>query len=292
MKRFFNMLIVGLLVSTISMAQNLNDEQLALRSDLLNFLKVEGFTPTIDSDGDISFKYEGHPYYIRVVEKDVDPMYVTIFRTFSYPEDYSRETFVLATKELNTYKGVKVLCFDNSVQIRTEMYVKDAKAVEVAMYKVLRNIASAASDVIAECENAGALVTSVNSVTEVPFLITSMEVANVDKAGNIIQDYGVLIWDSKSRYLKPKITVKPFKTSGTYTLYVKLYNSSGSLATGTSSPAGYSYSNNVTLSGSGSQTFYLSGWGSDTSGHWSAGEYRFEVWYGDYCIGSKTFKII
>ena len=37
------------------------------------------------------------------------------------------------------------------------MYVKDAKAVEVAMYKVLRNIASAASDVIAECENAGAL---------------------------------------------------------------------------------------------------------------------------------------
>ena len=107
----------------------------------------------------------------------------------------------------------------------------------------------------------------------------------------VIQDKKIkTIWDFKTKYLKPRLSVKPFK-SGTYTVYVKMYKN-GTLTTGSNSPTGYSYSDSVTISGTSQHTVYLDGWGSTTAGHWSAGNYRFEVWYDGYCIGSKDFRVI
>ena len=123
-----------------------------------------------------------------------------------------------------------------------------------------------------------------------PGLITDIQIANVKQDGTIINNYGSRLYDFNTRYLKPKITLRPFKESGTYTVYVKMFKNNV-LSTGSSSPAGFSYSDEITLSGSSSQTFYLSGWGSDSDGHWEEGDYRVEVWYGNYCIGSTTFEV-
>lgn len=269
-----------------------NSEQLALRTDLFNFLKEEGFMPELDSDGDIKFKSEGQFHYIRVSKTDENPLYVVLFRPFNYPEEYSVETLVMATRNLNLYKGVKVLCFDKSFRIGAELYVRNAEPVKAAFYKLLGIIESVKSDVMEECKNVGSVSTSSGSgsISEIPFIVTKLEVANTDENSNIIQDYGETIWNFKTKYLTPRITVKSFKTTGTYTIYVKLYKD-GTLITGTSSPSGYTYSDKVTISGNSSQVFTLSGWGNKTAGFWSIGEYRFEIWYGDYCIGSKTFQV-
>lgn len=297
MKRFITTLVLGLLIlPSISFAQSdsgFNNEQLALRTDLFNFLKEEGFMPELDSDGDIKFKSEGQPYYISVSKTDENPMYVVLFRSFNNPDEYSAETIAMASTKLNFYKGVKVLCFDKSFRIGAELYVRNAEPVKSAFYKLKGIIDSVKSDFLDECKNVGSVSSSYssNSISEIPFIITKLEVANTDGNSNIIQDYGETIWDYKTKYLTPRITVKPFKSTGTYTIYVKLYKN-GSLTTGTSSPSGYSYSSKVTISGNSSQVFTLSGWGSKTAGHWSTGEYRFEIWYDDYCIGSKTFKVI
>lgn len=290
MKRLLFITIVGLFMSTISMAQELNEKQLALRSDLLNFLRVEGFSPEIDADDDIRFKYEGKFHYIRVYSADTHPMYISLFQSYTYSDSRSKDVVMIAADALNKYKGVKVLCFSKTFQIRSEMYLSDSGPLKDTFYQLLNNISSAAADLDEECLNVSS--TQKCGGNMVPFLVTNFEVANVDKDNNIIQNYGEMIWDSKSRYLKPRITVKPFTSSGTYTIYVKLYNGSGVLSTGTTSPAGYSYSTTITLSGTSPQTFALSGWGSDTSGNWSIGEYRFEIWYEGYCLGSKTFKVI
>ena len=297
MKRLIITLVLGLLIlPSISFAQSdsgFNSEQLTLRTDLFNFLKEEGFMPELDSDGDIKFKSEGQAYYISVSKTDENPMYVVLFRSFNNPDEYSAETIAMASTKLNIYKGVKVLCFDKSFRIGAELYVRNAEPVKSAFYKLIGIIDSVKSDFLDECENVGSVSSSSssNSISEIPFIITKLEVANTDENSNIIQDYGETIWDYKTKYLTPRITVKPFKSTGTYTIYVKLYKD-GSLSTGTSSPSGYSYSNKVTISGNSSQVFTLSGWGSKTAGNWSTGEYRFEIWYDDYCIGSKTFKVI
>lgn len=292
MKRFFITLVLGLLIlPSISFAQSdseYNSEQLALRTELFNFLKEEGFSPEIDSDGDIAFKSEGKKYYIIVSKTDENPMYVVLCRMFNYPEEYSRETFILATRELNLYKGIKVVCLKDYYRIGAELYVRDSEPIKGLFYKSVELINIATSEVIEKCENTKSI--SVSTISEIPFIITKMEVANTDKDGNIIQDYGTSIWDYKTKYLKPRITIKPFNNSGTYTVYVRLYKD-GSLSTGSSSPSGYSYSYTISMTGKSSQIIELSGWGSNTAGHWNAGDYRFEVWYGDYCIGSKNFKI-
>lgn len=297
MKRLIITLVLGLLIlPSISFAQSdsgFNSEQLALRTDLFNFLKEEGFMPELDSDGDIKFKSEGLTYYIRVSKTDENPMYVVLFRQFNNPDEYSAETIAMASTKLNFYKGVKVLCFDKSFRIGAELYVRNAEPVKSAFYKLIGIIDSVKSDFLDECKNVGSISSSSssNSIFEIPFIITKLEVANTDENSNVIQDYGETIWDFKTKYLTPRITIKPFKGTGTYTVYVKLYKD-GSLRTGTSSPSGYTYSSKVTISGNSSQVFILPGWGSKTAGFWSMGEYRFEIWYGDYCIGSKIFKVI
>ena len=296
MKRFVITLVLGLLMlPSISFAQSdsgFNSEQLALRTDLFNFLKEEGFMPELDSDGDIKFKSEGQAYFISVSKTDENPMFVVLFRQFSNPDEYSAETIAMASTKLNFYKGVKVLCSDKSFRIGAELYVRNAEPVKSAFYKLKGIINSVKSDFLDECKNVGSVSSSSgsNSISEIPFIVTKLEVANTDENSKVIQDYGETIWDFKTKYLTPRITVKPFKSTGTYTVYVKLYKD-GSLSTGTSSPSGYTYSSKVTISGNSSQVFTLSGWGSKTAGNWSMGEYRFEIWYGDYCIGSKTFKV-
>ena len=253
----------------------LSREQQALRSDILIFLKEEGFGAEIDSDGDIRFKSSGNTYFVSISSTDENPMYISLFMPFNNPDEYSSDVVVMATKELNRYKGVKVMCFDSSFQICANLYLRNAELFKESFYKLMSQMEQVRSDFMEECQKVGA---GSGSISEIPFLITKMEVANVEKDGSIIQDYGSTIYDFKTKYLKPKITIKPLKTSGSYTLYVKLYKDN--VLTKGSSADDYSYSDTITINGSSPQVLHLSGWGSATAGHWSIATYRFEVWYG------------
>lgn len=124
----------------------------------------------------------------------------------------------------------------------------------------------------------------------IPFVISDIEIANTSYDGTIETGFGSTIYSSRSMYLTPRIKYVGF-TSGSKTIYVKIYNNaSGILSTGRSSPSGYSYSTSFYFS-TGQNTFQLSGWGSSTRGHWSSGSYRIEIWYNNSCMKSKTFTI-
>ena len=295
MKRFFVLFILGVvLFPMMSFAQEneYTPEQLALRSDIFNFVKQEGFVPEIDPYGDIKFKSEGDVYYIAVSYQDKSPMYVSFYRYFgSYPAEFSRDVVVMATGNLNLYKGIKIICFEDAYRIGADMYVNSAEPIKDAFYRVKSLIKHVESEFYAECANVGTVGTMGGvTVNEIPFIITKLEVGNTDENQNVIQDFGSTIWDFKTKFLSPRITVKPYTNNGTYKLYVKLYKD-GVLKAGSSSPEGYSYTADVTISGRSEQVFTLTGWGSSTAGYWQMGDYRFEIWYGDYCIGSKSFKV-
>lgn len=293
MKRLFLIIITTILASISPLyswanSKDYSDEQLALRNEISNFLKEEGFMPEIDSDGDIKFKFEGRSYYASISTVDENPMYVSLFIPFNNPDDYSADVVLMATKSLNKYKGVKVVCYDDSFKISAELYLRDADLFKESFYKLMSQIDNVREDFMDECKNVGNVTAS---ISEIPFIITKMEVANVSSDGTIIQDYDKTIYDFKTQYLKPRITIKPYKTSGSYTVYVKLYKDNV-LETNNSSPENYTYSTSVSINGSESQVLYLSGYGSKKSGTWGTGTYRYEVWINDYCIGSKIFKVI
>lgn len=127
--------------------------------------------------------------------------------------------------------------------------------------------------------------------SRIPILITNIDIANVDNNGTIETGYGNRIYSSNSMYLRPRITYTGINTEKNITLYLRLYNSSGTLCEGQSSPNGYTFSSNMTVMSGENNTCSFSGWGNSNKGNWSRGSYRYEIWYGNVCLGSKSFSI-
>lgn len=126
--------------------------------------------------------------------------------------------------------------------------------------------------------------------SNIPIIITDVEIANVDYSGNIETNYGNTIYTSNTMYLKPRITYTGIAKDENIELQARLYGIGGALMGG-SFPYGYTFTSSMTVNGGSGNTFEMSGWGNSTRGYWGAGYYRYEIWYGDKCLGSKAFRI-
>lgn len=132
-----------LCVITLSVyAQDLTANQQKLRSEIMSFLQEEGYVPELDTDGEIMFKKEGTKYYIGIDNRDESPMYLRISLSFLYDDTYTREKVERALPELNRYKGVKTLCFDESYSYRAEVYLVDAEHFKFIFYKLMDQLDS------------------------------------------------------------------------------------------------------------------------------------------------------
>ena len=145
MKRILIILCIFANIGSLC-AQELTPSQTKLRNEIKTFLQKEGFVPSIDSDGDIAFKSEGSSFWVTVSPDDDVPMFTSLNIGFSKPEDYSLYSMRLAAAELNYYKGVKVLCFEDSFTISAELFVMEAEQFNYSFYTMLaqiRNVAGA-----------------------------------------------------------------------------------------------------------------------------------------------------
>ncbi len=124
-----------------------------------------------------------------------------------------------------------------------------------------------------------------------PLYIDEMEVSNADAHGNLIGGYGRDIAAANSMYLMPRIKYFGLKGGMRVELLVRLYDRDGKLVTGTTSPAGYSYSYRLDPIEPGVNSLMLSGWGGADRGHFEPGTYRYEVWLGDMCLKQKSFTL-
>lgn len=121
--------------------------------------------------------------------------------------------------------------------------------------------------------------------------IRSIEFANVTKSGDIINGYGTSFAASEIKYLKPRITYEGLSANVQIALYVKLIKPDGTLSYSTSSPSGYTFFKNVSLtSGFGNQCA-LTGWGSDSGGTYKPGTWRIELWTDGKRIFQKDFVL-
>lgn len=125
---------------------------------------------------------------------------------------------------------------------------------------------------------------------EHPIVIENIEIGNIDDDGKTETDYGNTIYSSHTMYLTPKITYTGIKADKTLDIRVKWYRPDGSLSSGESSPAGFSFEESVHFY-SWKTTTTLTGWGNKNRGHWKSGEHRIEIWYKDVCLKAKSFTI-
>lgn len=274
---------------TVTSSKDFTPEQNKLYDEILVFLKEEGVIASVGDDGDIKFRYSGHLYVISVSDSDDNPLFINMYQAYDYPNNYSIDELLLATKALNLYKGVKVTCYDNYFKIGADMYLRSAELFKSSFYKLVSQIDNARDDVLAECESVSKKTDSPS--INLPFLISGIEVANTEKDGTIITDFGDSINRRDTKYLCPRITIDPI-TSGTYTVFVRLYKNNVLVNRSPISPVDYTYEHDITVNGTSGQLIRLAGWGIDKLGTWKKGSYRFEVWYDNICLGSKSFEIL
>lgn len=281
-RKILLLVLVGLSVLPI-FSRELTSEQKAFRSSIMSFIREEGFSPSIDEDNSLTFKKEGELYWIDIA--DGSPFYIEFHRLGLKCSDANKNMVLQACNEANKkVRCAKAIMGENSVSIVIEIFCHSAEEFKYTFYKSLKELDNSytkAKEYYNKMDE--------GSTSSLPFSFSSCEVANVDVDGNIITDYGQTIYDFKTKYLKPKITVD-VNTAGTYDVYVKLFKPSGALATGNGSPSGYSYKESVTMD-SGVHSYKLSGWGSNTAGHWKEGTYRYEFYYKGTLIGQKSFSV-
>ncbi|MDR1593790.1 MAG: serine/threonine protein kinase [Prevotellaceae bacterium] len=133
---------------------------------------------------------------------------------------------------------------------------------------------------------------TLNSIEEIsPVIISDIKVGVLNKDGNVIVSPGKTIYSSQARYVFPSITGVSLLVSSSKKIYCKLYDAYGRLERGDGSPNGYTWSSDLFCSYGNFQDIKIGGWGNDTPGHYPSGQYRYELWYDDRCIGVKEFQI-
>ena len=155
MKRLYFVIILiisALCHTTQLLAEDYNSDQIKLRTDLLSFLKVEGFLPEIDKDGDIRFKKEGLTLYISIKPADTSPMYLTLSSFHNYSDKKTKAIIQQIALEINKYKAIKVYTFDTQYSIRSEMYLRDAEPFCKVFYKLSTQISLAIDELNEECD--------------------------------------------------------------------------------------------------------------------------------------------
>ena len=115
----------------------------------LAYLRSEGFQPTIDENGDVSFRYEGGNYSIYVEENDTG--YFEIY----YPNFYKLETraerisaAAVASAVTRSKRVVKVWLnsSETNVSITAEMFVANLTDFSRFFYRLLNIMISARND--------------------------------------------------------------------------------------------------------------------------------------------------
>ncbi|MDR2523446.1 MAG: hypothetical protein LBC93_07100 [Synergistaceae bacterium] len=110
------------------------------------YLKSEGYFPTVDKDGDVFFKYEGSAYFI-LVDEDDPQFFVVIYPTFWKIDSESEKTLArkVALEVTNSTKGAKVFLDrqEMNVSINAETLLKQPEDFKDVFPRILNMISSA-----------------------------------------------------------------------------------------------------------------------------------------------------
>lgn len=147
------MLLFSLVVLPIR-AQDMSRQE--LQNMYMSYLRGEGYTPSIDSDGDVAFESDDLDFYIIV--NDSDPEYFNLLFPGFYSIDTQeeRQRAADAISVVNRTKKVAKIYMNTSettVSAAAEVFVREPADFKVTFTRMFRNVLSAAYDFIDAVED-------------------------------------------------------------------------------------------------------------------------------------------
>ena len=122
--------------------------------------------------------------------------------------------------------------------------------------------------------------------------ITGLTFSNEDKDNHIIDDFGSNMYASEMKYLTPKLFYKGLASEEKEVeLSIKIIKEDGSLEKSSNSPEGCTYKYNLIVKPGAGQSEKIGGWGRNSGGSYSAGQYTFEIWYEGNILYQKGLRL-
>lgn len=108
-----------------------------------NFLATEGYTPYIDDDGDVHFKYEGRNYFIWIDQNDEEFFKVSFPKFWAIKNAEDRQKVIDAALYVTkNVKAVKVVIVENDVWANVEMFLSPAEMFKNILLRSLTELHS------------------------------------------------------------------------------------------------------------------------------------------------------
>jgi hypothetical protein len=144
-KLVFSLIFFSLLVGGVMAQKNLTSTQKNFQNSIISFLREEGYSPSIDSDGWIAFKNEGKTFWVGINSES--PFFVVFSRSgfrVGGDDGYEYVASLWSCNEVNKeLKAVKMYCNGESVSLQIEQYTRSAEDFKYVFYKNLSSLTSA-----------------------------------------------------------------------------------------------------------------------------------------------------
>lgn len=142
MRKIVLLLLIGWGCVCFLFAEELTPEQLKFRSNIMQFLKEEGFSPTIDEDDNsVMFKKEGHLHWIAI--RDKNPFYIELFRSGLNCKDADRNAVLTAVNVGNKdVRCAKAILKETSITLVIEMYCHSPEEFRYVFYRSMGELQS------------------------------------------------------------------------------------------------------------------------------------------------------
>lgn len=142
MRNILSLLLVWLGCICCVFADDLTPEQMNFRSNIIQFLKEEGFSPTIDEDDNsVMFKKEGHLHWIAI--RDKNPFYIEFFRSGLNCKDADRNAVLAAVNVGNKdVRCAKAIMKEASITLVIEMYCHSPEEFRYVFYRSMGELQS------------------------------------------------------------------------------------------------------------------------------------------------------
>lgn len=134
------LVVLSLFISGNIFAAELTTEQKRFRASLQEFLKEEGFMPTIDDeDNSLNFKKEGTLYWFTFGGSN--PLYIEFHRSGLKCEDADKALVLQAVNAANRkVRCAKAMFNDTSISFAIEMYCHSAEEFKYIFYKCMKEL--------------------------------------------------------------------------------------------------------------------------------------------------------
>ncbi|MEL6593054.1 MAG: YbjN domain-containing protein [Bacteroidota bacterium] len=138
-----SLLIFGLTSLTFAQKGKSNDwTEKSLQKLYVDYLESEGISPTIDSDGDIQFKYERYTYFIDVDESDTEFFRIVLYNVWPIES----VTEALQVTQACSYVNRKIKCVkiypttNDNVWVSTELFVGSPEDFKDSFWRCIKVI--------------------------------------------------------------------------------------------------------------------------------------------------------